>query len=278
VYRSLGAIYLAPARDIGGMVHGRFFKRGLNYWTGAFVHDGDNARSKKIVGGDTTWAGRVTAKPLRLVPVRGGDTFEVGTSLAFTRVGDDSFRPNGLRGRTVLTQDTFFEPVYVKGQRRRWAGDVDWTVGPASVRAEYTRVLDARENQGFGDETLPDARYRSWFVAGTWILTGERKQRPVRPAEDFLTDGIGAVEVAARIERLWFDSVGGSDERFANPRAESILPSGDRAITLGVNWTLNRFVKLQINAIREHLEDVERSPVPGRDAFWSRVFRLQLVL
>jgi phosphate-selective porin OprO and OprP len=24
VYRSLGAIYLAPARDIGGMVHGRF--------------------------------------------------------------------------------------------------------------------------------------------------------------------------------------------------------------------------------------------------------------
>ena len=32
VYRSLGASYLAPARDIGIMAHGRFFKRGLNYW------------------------------------------------------------------------------------------------------------------------------------------------------------------------------------------------------------------------------------------------------
>jgi hypothetical protein len=45
-----------------------------------------------------------------------------------------------------------------------------------------------------------------------------------------------------------------------------------------VNWTLNRFFKLQINAIRERVEDVERSPVPNGDAFWSRVLRLQFVL
>jgi hypothetical protein len=32
VYRSLGANYLAPARDIGVQVHGRLFKRGLSYW------------------------------------------------------------------------------------------------------------------------------------------------------------------------------------------------------------------------------------------------------
>ena len=49
-------------------------------------------------------------------------------------------------------------------------------------------------------------------------------------------------------------------------------------LTLGVNWTLNRFVKLQVNAIREHVEDPERSPVPNGAAFWSRVLRLQFVL
>ena len=65
VYRSLGADYLAPARDIGVMAHGRFFKRGLNYWTGVFTHDGDNARSKKIQGGNETLAVRVTGTPLR---------------------------------------------------------------------------------------------------------------------------------------------------------------------------------------------------------------------
>ena len=65
---------------------------------------------------------------------------------------------------------------------------------------------------------------------------------------------------------------------FRNPRAETIFPSGDRALTLGVNWTLNRFVKIQVNGIREHVEDPERNPVPNGAAFWSRVIRFQFVL
>ena len=48
VYRSLGANYLDPARDIGAMVHGSFLKHGFEYSTGVFQHDGDNARSSKI--------------------------------------------------------------------------------------------------------------------------------------------------------------------------------------------------------------------------------------
>ena len=50
-------------------MHGRFFKRGLNYWGGGFQHDGENSRSSKNVGTDevtvgeagVTAAGRVTA-------------------------------------------------------------------------------------------------------------------------------------------------------------------------------------------------------------------------
>ena len=82
VYRSLGANYLAPARDIGGMVHGRFFKRGLNYWVGVFEHDGDNARSKKIQGGDETFAARVTgdAVPAAVNPRRRSRALELGTA------------------------------------------------------------------------------------------------------------------------------------------------------------------------------------------------------
>ena len=57
-----------------------------------------------------------------------------------------------------MTQDTFYESVYVKGHRRRWEADVDWTSGPASVRAEFTWVSDDRLGQGIGDEDLPDAR------------------------------------------------------------------------------------------------------------------------
>jgi len=278
VYRSLGANYLAPARDIGVMVHGRFFKRGLSYSTGVFLHDGDNARSKKIEGGDQTFAARVAGKPFRRLSHTWFDALEVGTALAFTHVTDDSFRPNGLRGRTIMTQDDFASPVYVKGQRSRWEGDVDWTIGPASLRAEYTRVIDERRNQSFTDSDLPDARYRSWYIGGTWLITGEAKTRPVKPERELLRGGPGAVEVAARYERIVYDSVNGAVDAFSNPRAENILPTGERALTLGVNWTLNRFMKLQFNGIREHVDNPDRSPVPNGDAFWSRVVRLQLVL
>ena len=283
VYRSLGARYLAPARDIGAMVHGRFFKRGLNYWTGVFRHDGDNATSSKIQGGDRTFAARVTGTPFRKANVAALHGLELGAAFAVSALSDDSFRPNGLRGRTAMSQDTFFEPVYVKGRRHRWEGDVDWTSGPVSARAEYTLVTDDRLRQGLGDEDLPDARGRAWYVSGTWIVTGEGKMRPVKSDTDFLQGGIGAVELAGRYERLWFDSAGGGQVRagdvaFRNPRAENILPSGDRVLTLGVNWTLNRFIKLQVNGIREHVEDPQRNPVPNGAAFWSRVLRLQFVL
>jgi phosphate-selective porin len=177
----------------------------------------------------------------------------------------------------VMTQDTFFEPVYVKGQRRRWEGDVDWQTGPVSVRTEFTQVIDQRHQQGFADQDLPDARARSWYLSGTWVVTGEQKTRPVKAANDFLQGGFGAVELAARFDRLWFDSVDGG-VGFRGPRAETIEPSGDRVLTLGVNWTLNRFIKLQVNAIRERVEDPGRSPVANGAAFWSRVLRLQLVL
>jgi len=279
VYRSLGASYLAPGRDVGVQVHGRFFKRGLNYWVGAFEHDGDNARSKKIEGGNETFAARVTGQPFRRLMAPGLGRIDVGGAFAISRLSDDSFRPNGFRGRTIIAQDYFYESVYVNGARRRFEGDIDWTVGPASVRAEYTHVLDSRLRQGLGDEDLPDARARSWYVSGTWALTGEGKARPLKPVNDFLAGGLGAIEAAVRYERLWFDSVGGGiDPPSRTPRADTILLSGNRALTLGVNWTLNRFWKLQLNAIREQLEAPYVNPVPGQDAFWSRVVRFQLVL
>ena len=178
-----------------------------------------------------------------------------------------------------MTKDTFYESVYVKGHRRRWEADMDWMSGPASVRAEYSWVSDDRLKQGVGDQDLPDARARSWYVSGTWVLTGEQKRRPLKAAAPFLQGGIGAIELGARYERMWFDSTPvGQDVPVRNPRAETIFPSGDRALTLGINWAPNRFVKIQVNGIREHVEDPQRNPVPNTDAFWSRVIRLQFVL
>ena len=51
VLRSRIADDLAPGRDVGGSVHGRFFERGLNYEVGVFRRDGEdeNAESTDAV-------------------------------------------------------------------------------------------------------------------------------------------------------------------------------------------------------------------------------------
>ena len=134
VYRSLGANYLDPGRDIGGMVHGSFWKHGLEYATGVFAHDGDNAKSKKIEGGGTTFAARFNGTPFRRLSASSIGSINVGSAIAISALSDDSFRPNGLRGRTIMTQDDFYESVYVTagGGKRMSIGRRD---GPRRVRS-----------------------------------------------------------------------------------------------------------------------------------------------
>ena len=269
VYRSLSARYLAPARDIGVAVHGRLFDDGLNYWTGWFRQDGENARSSTIQGAGDTFAVRVTGTPFRSV-ARLART-EVSGAFMLSALDNSSSDPNGLRGRTVMSQFEYFDPVFVNGTRRRYEVDVDWSAGPVGARAEYTHALDSREGQGLADQNLADARGRGWFVSGTWVLTGEEKERPVQPKRS-----IGAVEAAARYDRLWYDSAGGEPPPLRNPRADSIYPNGDRVLSLGINWYINRWVKLQFHTIRETVQDPERSPFTPNEAFWSPVFRFQV--
>jgi phosphate-selective porin OprO and OprP len=269
VYRSLSASYLAPARDIGVALHGRFFDRGLNYWAGWFRHDGDNARSSQIDGADGTFAARVTGMPFRSIP--GLEKTELGGAFTVSALENVSATPNGLRGRTVMSHFVFYEPVFVNGHRRRYEVDADWYAGPFGARAEYTHVLDSREGQGLADQDLADARGRGWYVSGAWVMTGEEKDRPVRPARRF-----GAVEAAARYERLWFDSAGGEGPPLRNPRADNMLPTGQHVLSLGLNWYITRWVKLQFDTIREKPQDPERTPVAAGEAFWSSVFRFQV--
>lgn len=278
VYRSGGGNYLSPGRDVGVMAHGRFFDRGLNYWVGVFRQDGDNSRSRRVEGADRTIAARLTFLPLR----RLGDALEdaeIGVSYATSELSDESVLPNGLRARTPMSQFTFFEPVFVKGTRQRYGADIDWAAGPFGARAEYMFVADTRQDQGLGDQDLSDARGRAYYVLGTWVVTGERKRRPVEAREGGLgRGGFGALELVLRFDRLWFDSPIGLDTPFRNSRAETILPSGDKVFTGGFTYYANRFVKIQFNAIREQLEDAERSPVLGGAAFWSTVLRFQFQL
>jgi phosphate-selective porin OprO/OprP len=279
ITRSLGGVYLSPARDRGGMVHGRFFGRGLNYSVGLFEHDGDNSRSRKVAGGDRTFAARVSGTPFPRLKALNFDKAEFGGNFATTEMSDKSELPNGLRGRTVVSQYTFFEPVFVKGTRNRYGADVEWSFRSVGARAEYIVVTDERKGQGLRGDDLNSARARSYYVTGSWVVTGDRKERPLEPRQPLFFGGAGAVEVVARYDRLWFDSKKTGEPAFSNSRAEVILPNGDKVWTLGLNWYVNRWVKLQLNGIHEEIQDFGRTPLlDGGTKFWSTLFGAQLVL
>ena len=275
IYRSRAATFLAPGRDRGIMVHGRVAKRILRYELGLFERDGRNARTNDIerVSGGRTIAGRLRVEPFR----RSKSVMrELEAGVAFTGSDVEEGFP-GLRGRTAL-DGAFFRPNFlVSGRRRRVGVEAQWRPGPFSLKSEFIRVSDERRTLSVEDTDLSALTSNGWYVSGTWAITGEKKASGLdTPRKPILRGGFGAVEVAARAERLAFRSDAAGQPPSTSPRADVILGNADRVLTFGVSWYLNRWLKVQGNVMRESIDDPAQGPLPSQRMFWSRVVRLQL--
>ena len=276
VYRSRVSDSLTPGRSLGVMAHGRAFKRVLRYAVGIFEDDGDQPPELEPVeplpGEEPaqqgrTWAARATVSPLRLTSMPGRyNNLEVGG--AYTR-GTVPEGRNHLQGDTAFGGEFFDRQYFTKGPRTRFGLEASWAIGPASIAAEYIVSRDAREGQGIGDEVqldgdLPEIEGRGWYIAGTWVVTGENRDGGVNPKRPLFQGGFGAVEAVARYEQLRFASAGPpSDPPSRSPRAANVAPNGDRAWTVGVNWYVNRWAKLRFNVVNETLDDPGLGPAPG---------------
>jgi phosphate-selective porin OprO and OprP len=277
VFRSLAAMFLAPGRDIGVMAHGRLLTRGmLRYEIGAFDHDGRNARRATVsdrVYGDRTFAGRVTLQPFRALTSPASD---LSFGVAFTDSNVQEGFPD-LRGRTALDLGFYRPNLWVNGSRQRIGVEARWRPRPFSIKSEFIRLTDERKNESVEDTDLSPFLATGWYVSGTWAITGEAKADGlVHPKRPFLQGGVGAIEAAARVEKLRFGSTAPDDGAASDgPRADVVLGNSDRAETLGVNWYLNRWVKVQFNMIRETIARPDLGPLPSQPTFWSRVLRFQ---
>jgi phosphate-selective porin OprO/OprP len=272
VYRSLAATRLAPGRDWGVMMHGRMARRAFQYEVGVFRHDGDRAR----VRNDTqVAAGRTVALRFATEPAARsktlGRTFSAAVALT---TSDVAATPFTLRARTALGSPFLLEDAWVQGARRRIGLEALWMPGPASIKAEYMRVSQARRGQSLEEADLEALAAAGWYASGTWIVTGDSKSDVATPGRPLFQGGIGAIEVGARIEALTFGNGGARGS--ISPRAEEPLGNRNRVTTIGVNWYVNQWVKVQANAIHEALEDPLQGPLPSQTSFWSGAFRLQL--
>jgi len=281
-FRALVSSTIPPARETGVMLHGRFLRRGITYELGVFDGDGDNGRLQEAQfpranlepeGIGTAFAGRVTGTPLRPF----GEAFEtlrVGAAYGTVTIPEGL---NSLRGESFWGTTDFVEPVYVKGRRQRYGAEFTYTPGPVGLAAEWMQAREERLNQGLGDIDLSDFLTTGWYASATWLMTGEDKEDFERPRRPLFTEGIGAIELAARYERLSFGSAEQVGPAFANPRAEHFLGNTDSVWTLGVNWFPSRWTRLLVNAVHETFDDPARTPVVGETKFWSGVFRMQVV-
>jgi phosphate-selective porin OprO/OprP len=258
VYRSLAARVLSPGRDPGVMTHGRLFSKALEYEVGYFARDGANARTSETEGGQNAFVARLVATPFAESSIRPIAPLEIGAAVADSHLDDRL----GIRGRTVLGDSVFFDRVDVNGRRKRIGLEAAWAAGPAGVSTEYVHNSDERNGMGFAGADLPAVDASAWYVAGTWALTGERRHGRLEPRRDVLRGGPGAVELAARIETLGFDATTFPTTEFGFPNSSKLAGNADHATTIGVNWYLNHYAKIQANVIRESISDPARSPAP----------------
>jgi phosphate-selective porin len=228
---------VSPKRDLGVMVHGRPTDL-LKYEVGVFRRsDGftlpfDGHRLGLV-------AGRVAFAPVR--DDKDGLTrdLELGVAVARSAVPEGL---NGVVGHSV-NGDRFFEHMYVKGARTRLGVNGLWAAGRLTLKGELLRLTDERLQQSITGEDLSNLVTNGAYIDGIWRVYGKHGRKKM------------AVDVEARFERMTFGSVDQTDEPFTNPRAEHVAPLSQHTWTFGATWIVNRWVKVQGNAIREELVD-----------------------
>jgi hypothetical protein len=280
VNRSMAADRLAPGRNDGVMTHGETAKERITYAVGVFrnrdpegIEDDpaldDLDRDQRALG-----AARVTAKPF--LSWRDGKTlFEsLQVGVAVTR---DRSLPSLTRfgASTLDNDDDIFEPVYINGPRTGVGTELHWTPGRARINAEWMQIRETRDGQAFGGGDLPDFLGRGWYISGVYRVARWRDKN-----RDWLTRSVlREVEIGARLEGIAFGTGTSATDVVTHPRAEIIPWHGLHALTLGATWRLNRFSRIQLNAITEKPEVPLSEPSnPGTERRWSGVVKFQIAL
>ena len=145
-------------------------------------------------------------------------------------------------------------------------GEFAWTLGPATIRAEYDQTNQERKNLGDNQTSLPGIVAKGFMSQFTYLLTGESKSDSgaVTPKRDVFENGFGAWELKARYAKLQI-----ADGSAKSNQAETIY--------VGTNWYLNRYVRYLFDLGIERFNDPLRSPRPIDKNYLVVLSRIQLV-
>ncbi len=245
---------LAPSRDLGASLHGQLLDDRVAYDIGVFNGSGLNAPDSN---GGKDVAGRLTLAPFKAT----GDYWLKGLQVAGDFTWGVENAANSAQGRTSARTNprfVFFAAQPTRGDRTRVGTDLAWLVGPASLKFEYDQQMNQRGRLAAGGRNLDEITATGWYVATTYVLTGEEKlpggnvepRRPLSPIKGRF--GPGAWELALRYSELTFDSrdpVDFFDGNIGNGITGGgvTATNGVEALTAGLNWYLNSRVRYMLD-------------------------------
>ncbi len=274
---------IAPNRDIGIQAHGIVGDEMLDYAVGIFDGALDGSSTDSFTTTDTDnnsdkeFVARAFSKPFK----NAGPKFLKGLGIGFAATYSDQRGEGFVSGTSVtssqanltgyksaLGQLSFFSyrtttvsatdsATYADGNRFRWSPQFTYYNGPFGLMGEYVRVSQdvTRDKNGRQHATLDND---AWQIVASWMLTGEDasyKYPKVKTPFDSDKGGWGAWELVARYSELDIDNEAFAlrgtgttatqqGRSFANPLTAA---SKAEAWALGVNWYLNKSLKLSLD-------------------------------
>jgi phosphate-selective porin OprO/OprP len=147
--------------------------------------------------------------------------------------------------------------VVADGQQWRITPQGWYYWGPFGLFGEY--VVSSQEVLRTAGGATGKLANQAWQVSASWFLTGEKNSwKPVTPKKplNFSGDGgWGAVELAARVQGLMID-----DDAFPVFATPDVSINSAFAWSVGVNWILNRNIKLSLDYEHTDFEGGNQNP------------------
>ncbi len=251
---------LSPTRDAGFQVSGDVLGGTLSYAVGVFNGPVDGGSKDPDTNDDKDGIGRLWATPFKNSGQLAVQGLSLGIAASFGHEkGAATAATSNVPTYKTAGNNTFFTydaTAFAKGDRTRFSPQLYWPIASFDVMAEYV-VTTQRVQEA---AAAADITNSSWQVVAGYVITGEKAtMKGISPANPFGTEGWGALQFVARVGMIEIDDAA-YDNGFASRLTSASTVTN---IGVGVNWFLNRNVKLQLNYDHSTFDDGATAALGG---------------
>lgn len=246
---------LVPLRYMGAQLSGSLFSNSVSYAAGYFngSNDGSNGNFQWIPTNE--FASRVFFLPFTKAKITA--LRQIGFGVA----GSIAHQHGPIAGLKTMAQSTFFKyssNTLANGQHTRISPQGYYFFGPVGMLGEY---VISSQDVVHGLQTA-NIRNRAWQVAGSVVLTGEKNTYSgVKPRNSFEPGRglrhLGAFELAFRYSQVRIGS-----SAFPTFASSSTAAQAADERAMGLNWYVNRFVKLTTDLEYTHFTMASKAVSP----------------